>query len=597
MRRLASRVLVSSRGVNAPSRGLSLEPPLIQHSADLIIDPTPTPAAVLHRYGRPKVIATIGPASSSADVIDGMIHAGMDLARFNLSHGSHADHHRGMQLLRQRALQFGEHIGVALDTKGPEVRLGRFQPSTAAQTSTSAKDSNGSTDTKKGIDESRTYRHGDTVIVTIDPEHKDAMSKERLFIDYGELLLGPRRPTHFLISDGNLELMVEDVNLQKGECKCFVTRGATVFDRSNVHIVGAEVNLPLVSERDEADLTFGVANDVDFIFASFVRSPQQIHELRGILGTRGRRIAIVAKIETVAAIANLSAIIDASDGVMVARGDLGVALPIERSFFAQKKIIAACNIAGKPVIVATQMLESMTRHKRPTRAETTDVANAVIDGADALMLSAESARGEHPEAAVRMLSRISAEATGYVRHKKRFTDIMATMNRDDPGELGGDNTSSVSFRKTMTSEPAAMSYPRTAASAAAQAEQQRDSNLVRATLPRTIGYIAEAAVLTSLECQARCIITATVSGNSVRKLRQCCPRCPIVAACKTESVARQLSLVRGVTACTLRTWSTRISTGLWTRSSRSSASGATRRTPTRSRRTRASAYRRATWLS
>jgi pyruvate kinase len=567
MRRLIRSSGVAVRTAAGASRALTLEPPLIKHSANLIIDPLPTPAALLHRFGRPKVIATMGPSTSTPDAVDAILRAGVDVARFNMSHGSHADHHRGMQLVRESALRLNEYVGIALDTRGPEVRLGCFAPDEidgnkdSTQSRQGPGDKTGSNDRllgtpkqevetaagRQSVDSksprggSRTFEHGDRVTVSIDPNEKDRMSKDTLYLDYQDLLMGPSRPTHFLISDGNLELQVEDIDLHRGACRCFVTRAATVFDRSNVHIVGIDVNLPLVSEQDEADLSFGVVNNVDFVFASFVRSAQQVHELRGILGTRGRRVGIVSKIETASALQNLDAIIEASDGLMVARGDLGVALPIERAFFAQKKIIAACNLAGKPVICATQMLESMIHSRRPTRAETTDVANAVIDGADALMLSAESARGDHPDRAVRTLSRISAEAIGYIRHYKRFSDMVTCMNAEDV-ELNAEPVSSASFRRSSANY-------RTAAAAATLAEQQsRDVNLVRATLPKTIGYIAEAAVLTSLECQARCIVTATVSGNSVRKLRQCCPKCPIVAVCKTEHVARQLSLVRGVTA-------------------------------------------------
>jgi pyruvate kinase len=525
-------------------RCLVEEGPLIQHSARLTISARPTPAVELFRSGLPKVVATVGPASASPHVLEGLVRAGMSVGRFNMSHGTHAEHHRAMAALRQQALHLGAHVGTALDTRGPEVRIGTFNaaaagiavPAAAAASTLPPTSDAAASDAVSSV----TYNHGETVTVSVNPAVADngGMARDLLYVDYPELLAGPRRPTHLLVGDGALELTVESVNLKRGELRCFVTRGATVFDRSNVHVVGAEVKLPLVSDKDEADLAFGVANDVDFVFASFVRSARQVHELRGILGTRGRHTAIVAKVETLAALEKLDSIIEAADGIMVARGDLGVALPDERAFFAQKKIIAACNLAGKPVLVSTQMLESMVENRRPTRAEATDIANAVIDGADGLVLSAESARGQHPEAAVRALQRISGEAVRHVRHRKRFSDMIATMNVEEGGELAADPVSGDSFRTAASAS---------SSSDSSSSKDDDDRNLVRATLPRTIGYIAEAAVLTSFECGARCIITATVSGNSVLKLRQCCPKAPIVAVCKTASIARQLSLVRGVT--------------------------------------------------
>jgi pyruvate kinase len=455
---------------------------LIEHNAHLAVTHVaPTPAVTL---GAAAVVATIGPASANPVSVQAMIEAGMRVARFNMSHGNHEVHRRSVALVREGAEFQGQHVGLALDTKGPEVRSGRF--------SAAAVEANG------GL-EQFAFSSGQRVTVTCDPALRNAMTRDTLFVDYPHLLSGST-PHRILIADGTMVLRV----LQRSAAglECVVTSGALVGSQNNVHLAGTEIDLPMISANDERDLAFAVEHNMDFVFVSFAQSGRQLHELRGILGGRGRHMGVIAKIETAAAIDRLDEILDASDGVMVARGDLGNHVDFQNLFLAQKKIIAKANIAGKPVICATQMLESMVGNPRPTRAETTDVANAVIEGADAVMLSAESARGSYPVAAVKAAADIAASAGSYVRHMKRFQEMLSVAT-------------------------------------------------TAAAVPAAVDHVASAAVLTAMQCDAKCIITTTVSGNSVRKLRQYGPPCPIVAVCASDRVARQLSLTKGIIPLTL----------------------------------------------
>ena len=334
---------------------------------------------LLHRT---KIVATIGPASSSRETLLKMIKAGMSVARLNFSHGTYEDHTRMIQLLRAVSSELDTPITLLQDLQGPKIRVGQIP--------------NG------GID----LIDGDTIILV--PIGEEADHADFVGIDYPYLAEEAQPGMQVLLDDGMLELKVETIAPPKVICR--IIQGGRLKSRKGVNLPDLSLRLPSMTDKDKQDLRFGVSQGIDWVSLSFVRRGEDIVALKELLKAEGApETPVIAKIEKPQAIANLDAILDATDGVMVARGDLGVEMKAEKVPLLQKRIIKACNLRSIPVITATQMLESMIEHARPTRAEASDVANAIIDGTDAVMLSGESAVGKFPVRAVQMLSRIAVD--------------------------------------------------------------------------------------------------------------------------------------------------------------------------------------------
>ena len=330
---------------------------------------------------RAKIVCTIGPASRSPDVLRALVDAGMDVARLNFSHGSHADHAAVVADLRRIADEAGRPLAILQDLQGPKIRLGTLQGG-SVQLSTGAR-----------------------FVLTTEEIEGDA---DRASTTYKALPSDVTQGDDILLSDGLLRLRVDGVNGE--DITCTVVDGGHLRQRAGINLPGAELSVPSMTEKDLADLAFGVEQGVDWVALSFVRSAADVDALKAELARLQADAGVIAKLEKPQAIDALDAIVDAADAIMVARGDLGVEMSPERVPFIQKTIIRACAAAGKPVITATQMLESMIENPRPTRAEASDVANAVFDGTDAVMLSGETAMGAHPIHAVQMMHRIVIEA-------------------------------------------------------------------------------------------------------------------------------------------------------------------------------------------
>ncbi|MGE5598295.1 MAG: pyruvate kinase [Bacteroidota bacterium] len=405
-----------------------------------------------------KIVCTIGPASERRETLRAMIEAGMDVARLNFSHGQFADHTRSYEAVRGAAAEAGREIAVLLDIQGPKIRTGPGPAVMLADGTEILAGPPGS-----GVD---------------------------LVIDYPHLVEDVPAGNSIFLCDGLIELAVEGV--EKEALRCRVARGGEVGPRKGVTLPGVAVRLPAVTAKDIEDIKGGAALGVDLVAASFVRRAENLHEVRGVLRASGSRAQVVAKIENREALDNLEEIIAAADGIMVARGDLGVELPPEEIPLIQKKIIRLCNEAGKPVITATEMLESMVRNPRPTRAEVTDVANAILDGTDAIMLSAETAVGRHPVAAVEMMRRIARNTEASLPY----------------GE----------FLARMRMGPA----------------------------PSVADAISHATCQTALDLDLAAVISATQSGSTARMVAKYRPKAPIIAATPNLEVARQLCLVWGV---------------------------------------------------
>ncbi len=328
-----------------------------------------------------KIIATIGPASEKTETLKQMIEAGMNVARLNFSHGSHEEHRLRMLAVRAAAQVCNKPVAIMLDTKGPEIRTGKLK--------------NGKVKLEGGQLFVLTTRE------IIGDESEVAVS-------YPYLPQEVKKGTTILLSDGLINLQVEESN--QPDIVCRVINGGELGERKGVNVPGVRIALPFLSEKDVADINFGIDNQVDFIAASFVRNAQDVIDIRRVLEMRGADIDIIAKIESQEGVDNLDEITRIADGVMVARGDLGVEIPVEEVPLVQKAIIENCSQVGKTVIIATQMLESMINNPRPTRAEVSDVANAIFDGADAIMLSGESAAGKYPVEVVQTMARIASRA-------------------------------------------------------------------------------------------------------------------------------------------------------------------------------------------
>ncbi len=321
------------------------------------------------------IVCTLGPAVEKVEMLEALLKAGMDVARFNFSHGTHPYHKKMMDNVRKAASNLNRMVTIALDTKGPEIRTGTF--------------TNGE----------ETLVKGQKVVVTVDPAFKSAGTIGKFWVTYEDLPKSVSPGSVIFIDDGLLSLEVLEV--KGSDVTCEVKNGGQISNRKGVNLPGAKVTLPALSEKDIADIKFGVEQKVDIIFASFIRKRSDVEGIRKLIP---KSCSIISKIENQEGCDNFEDILAVSDGIMVARGDLGIEIDATKVFVQQKRMIKACRSAGKPCIVATQMLQSMVDNPRPTRAEVSDVANAVLDGADCVMLSGEVAKGKYPLKAVEQMS-------------------------------------------------------------------------------------------------------------------------------------------------------------------------------------------------
>ena len=414
-----------------------------------------------------KIVCTLGPASESEDVMSEMLMCGMNVARFNFSHGTHEYHKELMDRFKRVRDKLGIPAAIMLDTKGPEIRLGCFE--------------NGRVTLEDGAK------------FTLTTEDVPG-SAERVSVSYPQLPQKLSRGNRILIDDGRITLTVQ--RRTSTELQCIVEKGGEVSDHKGVNIPSVSIGMPYLSERDTADLLFGIENEVDFVAASFARSREDIELLRSFLRRNGgEKIRIIAKIENFEGIQNFDSILEASDGIMVARGDMGVEVNYECLPGLQKKFIKRCYQAGKMVITATQMLESMINNPTPTRAEISDVANAIFDGTSAIMLSAESAAGLYPVRTVEVMSRIAekAEADAIEQDCDTYHNVRHDMDYSD-----------------------------------------------------ITNAVSDAARTTALDIHAKAIVVVTKSGNSARKVSKFRPTTPIIAATPELKTYHQLSLSWGV---------------------------------------------------
>lgn len=411
-----------------------------------------------------KIICTIGPVSENEDILRKLVEKGMNTARLNFSHGTHEEHGKRIDMIKKLRGSMGEPIAIILDTKGPEIRTGNFK-----------------NDTVELIE-------GSTYTVTT----RQVMGDENICsVTYEYLNLDLKPHDRILINDGLVALEVESIEGQDIHCR--VLNSGIIGDHKNVNLPGVAINLPAVTDKDIDDIKFGIEKGIDFIAASFIRKAADVIAIRKVLERNGgENIQIISKIENHEGVKNIDQIIKLSDGVMVARGDLGVAIPTEEVPLVQKMIIEKCNHAGKPVITATQMLDSMIRNPRPTRAEASDVANAIFDGTDAIMLSGETASGKYPVESVETMARIA--------------------------------------EKTET----ALNYD-------AIIRRKRKQNAM--TVPDAISL---ATVETAMKLSASAVITVTQSGHTAQMVSKYRPKCPVIAVTPYCETARKLSLVWGV---------------------------------------------------
>ena len=364
-----------------------------------------------------KIVCTLGPSTSSEEMIKELMLNGMDVASLNFSHGTHEAHGEMIRKIKKVREEVGLPIAILLDTKGPEIRTGLAENN-----------------------EEYSLEKGQDVIVTT----KDVECNSKVIsVTYKDLPNDVSVGGTILIADGLIELKIKEVG--ETDVVCEVVNGGELSSRKGVNIPNTKLNLPAITEQDRADIIFGINQGVDFIAASFVRNAAAIREIRDIIKDCNSDIAIIAKIENMEGIENLDEIIEEADGIMVARGDLGVEVDAETLPYIQKTMIQKCNAAFKPVITATQMLDSMIRNPRPTRAEVTDVANAIYDGTDAIMLSGETAAGKYPIEAVRLMSKIAVETEGHYVQFRKYDEASLSSKSDNL-------SSAISYSAVATAE-------------------------------------------------------------------------------------------------------------------------------------------------
>ncbi|WP_174729564.1 pyruvate kinase [Mesobacillus harenae] len=413
-----------------------------------------------------KIVCTIGPASESLEKLTELMDTGMNVARLNFSHGDHQEHGQRIKNIRSAAQSTGKTVAILLDTKGPEIRTNDME--------------NGAVELTAGQD----------ISVSMNQVLGNA---ERFSVTYENLINDVHSGSRILLDDGLIGLQVTSIDKANNEIKTKVLNSGTLKNKKGVNVPGVSVKLPGITEKDAKDILFGIEQGVDFIAASFVRRASDVLEIRQLLEeNNASHIQIIPKIENQEGVDNIDEILEISDGLMVARGDLGVEIPAEEVPLVQKELIRKCNFFGKPVITATQMLDSMQRNPRPTRAEASDVANAIFDGTDAIMLSGETAAGQYPVEAVQTMHNIASRAESALDHKNILT------NRS----------------------------------------KNTEHNITDA--------IGQSVAHTALNLQAKSIITPTESGHTARMISKYRPKAPIVAVTANDHVCRRLALVWGV---------------------------------------------------
>lgn len=413
-----------------------------------------------------KIICTLGPAVDSDERITQIINAGMDCARLNFSHGTHEEQEVRLNRVRRIAGELNRHIPILLDTKGPEIRLKDFE--------------NGSVVVEKGS------------LFTFDTDKETPGTKERIGLTYDKLAKNVEVGTKILVDDGKIELKVTAIKGSKVICK--VITGGKLSNHKSINIPNVEIPMPYLNDVDKSDLLFGIEHNVEYIAASFVRCADDLKKLRKFLKDNGGQdIKVISKIENGQGINNFDEILELSDGIMVARGDMGVEINFEKIHAIQKMMIEKCNREGKIVVTATQMLESMTENPRPTRAEVSDVANAIYDGTTVIMLSGESAAGRHPVEAVRTMANIAVNAENTINYYEKYVDSSADME------------------------------------------------------PNLKNAICASAYNAAKYLDAKAIVVLTRSGATANILSRFHPECPVIAATISERGRNQLNLVWGIT--------------------------------------------------
>jgi pyruvate kinase len=414
-------------------------------------------------YRRTSIIGTIGPKTNSAEKINALRRAGLNVVRMNFSHGSYEYHQSVIDNAREaERTQAGRPLAIALDTKGPEIRTGNTVG-----------------------DADIPIKAGTIMNITTDEQYATASDDKNMYVDYKNITKVIEVGRTIYVDDGVLSFEVlEIVDEQTLKCKC--VNNGKISSKKGVNLPKTDIDLPPLSEKDKADLKFGVKNGVDMVFASFIRRGSDITAIREVLGEEGKDIQIIAKVENQQGVNNFDEILRETDGVMVARGDLGIEIPPSQVFIAQKMMITKCNIAGKPVITATQMLESMTYNPRPTRAEVSDVGNAVLDGSDCVMLSGETAKGDYPVEAVTMMHETCLLAEVAIPYVNAFDELRKLAPIPCP-----------------TTETCAM-----------------------------------AAVSASLEQNAGAILVLTTSGTTARLVSKYRPVCPIIMVSRNPTACR-----------------------------------------------------------
>ena len=413
-----------------------------------------------------KIICTLGPAVDDEQKLEELIKAGMNVARLNFSHGDYEEQGQRIEMIKRAREKVGHPVALLLDTKGPEIRIGKFETGEAI------------------------LKEGDTFTLlnedVLGDDKKVSVTYKNL---YNEVEIG----TTILINDGTIEVKV--IEIREKDVVCEVINGGKLTNRKSINIPNSKINLPSLTDKDISDIKFGIENDFDYIAASFIRKAEDVINIKKVLEENGgSHIKVIAKIENREGIDNFDAILEVADGIMVARGDLGVEIPMEEVPIRQKEFIQKCCRSGKPVITATQMLESMVSNPRPTRAEVSDVANAIYDQTSAIMLSAETAAGKYPVQCVKTMDRIARTIEDSIKYWKRF------INRDY--ELQG--------------------------------EKDYEQNLNYSTC------------MTAMNLDAKGIFAYTNTGRTVKNLAGFLPKCPIYAITDNIVIYKQLSLVFGV---------------------------------------------------
>ena len=412
-----------------------------------------------------KIVCTMGPNSNDLDIMRKLVQEGMDIARFNFSHGDHEEQKARMDALKKIRQEEGKHIAILLDTKGPEIRTGLLKDGQKVQ-----------------------LIEGETFVLTTEEIEGD---NKRVSITYEGLVEDAQIGGKILIDDGLIELKVEEIKGKDIICK--IINGGELGQRKGVNVPNVPIRLPAITEKDKDDIRFGAQQDIDFIAASFVRNADCIREIKALLRECGAPYTpVIAKIENAEGIENLDEILEVADGIMVARGDLGVEIPAEQVPYIQKMMIRKCKEMYKPVITATQMLDSMMRNPRPTRAEVTDVANAIYDGTDAVMLSGETAQGKYPIEALKMMVHICENTEMHLDHE----EILSKMEK----------------------------------------HRMKDTS-------SALGY---ATVSTAMNLDAKCIIVPTGSGATARIVSKFQPKMDVLAVSPNARALRRMQIYWGV---------------------------------------------------